>query len=114
MEMLAAQAAHREDGSAGDDEDVIIKDQKMSEAEKKELLQKSLNMAASNGDVERIRRIVEGSAREWVDVDAVDEEGTPPLVYASCFVGFSSFFPGGTLQLYGALGRDGENAYADL
>lgn len=86
MEMLAAQAAHR-DGNASQDEDAIASDDKLPESEKKETLQKHLNMAASNGDVDRIERILSGKAKEFVDIDAPDEEGTAPLIYASCFVG---------------------------
>jgi hypothetical protein len=85
MEMLAAQAAHR-DGSASEDEDAVASDEKLSEDEKKDILQKALNMAASNGDVERIQRILGGKAKQYVDIDAPDEEGTAPLIYASCFV----------------------------
>ena len=85
MEMLAAQAAHR-DGSASEDEDAVAGDDKLSEGEKRDVLQKALNMAASNGDVERIRRILGGKAKGFVDVNAPDEEGTSPLIYASCFV----------------------------
>ena len=87
MEMLAAQAAHR-DGSASEDEDIIAMSTDLSEAEKKDLLQKALNMAASNGDVDRIKRILNGKAKQFVDLDAPDEEGTAPLIYASCFVRF--------------------------
>lgn len=90
MEMLAAQAAHR-DGSASEDEDAVAGDEKLSEGEKREVLQKALNMAASNGDVERIRRILGGKAKGFVDVNAPDEEGTSPLIYASCFVSIDFF-----------------------
>ena len=86
MEMLAAQAAHREDGSATEDEDAIVADNKLSDTEKRTMLQKSLHMAASNGDVERVSRLVTGKAKDWIDVNAADEEGTAPLIYASCFV----------------------------
>ena len=85
MEMLAAQAAHR-DGSVHDDEDAVALNDKLSQEEKKDILQKALNKAASNGDVERIERILKGKAKDFVDVDAPDEEGTTPLIYASCFV----------------------------
>jgi DIL domain/Ankyrin repeats (3 copies) len=85
MEMVAAQAHHREDGTAVDDEDDIVDDLKTTNEEKKELLQKSLNMAASNGDVARIQRLVNGKAKNFVDVNAPDDEGTVPLIYASCF-----------------------------
>jgi hypothetical protein len=43
-------------------------------------------MAASNGDVDRVRKLVQGEARTYVDVNKPDEEGTVPLIYASCFV----------------------------
>lgn len=86
MEMLAAQATHRQ-VSADDDVNEIAENEKLSEREKKDLLQKALNMAASNGDVERISSILKGKAKEFVDLNASDEEGTSPLIYASCFVG---------------------------
>ena len=85
MAMLAAQAAHREDD--GGDEEAIISDKKLAEKEKSTLLQKSLHMAASNGDVGRVRRLVNEQAREYIDINAADEEGTAPVIYASCFVG---------------------------
>ena len=86
MEMLAAQAAHREVDSLGANEEAIATDEKLSDPEKKDILQRSLNMAASNGDVERVRKLLQGKAREYVDVNMPDEEGTVPLIYASCFV----------------------------
>ena len=88
MEMLAAQAAHREVDSLGADEDSIATDEKLTEAEKKDILQRGLNMAASNGDVERVHKLVneKAKARGFVDVNMPDEEGTVPLIYASCFV----------------------------
>lgn len=86
MEMLAAQAAHREVDSLGADEESIAANGKLSPEEKRDTLQKSLNMAASNGDVERVRKLVQGSAKDFIDVNMPDEEGTVPLIYASCFV----------------------------
>ncbi|CAL3963252.1 unnamed protein product [Diplocarpon coronariae] len=84
MEMLAAQAAHR-DGSASQDEDAVASDEKLSDSQKKDTLQRLLNMAASNGDVDRVERILSGKAKGFVDINAPDEEGTAPLIYASCF-----------------------------
>lgn len=92
MEMLAAQAAHREVDSLGADEDSITDDEKLKESEKKNILQRGLNMAASNGDVERVRKLLNGKARGFVDVNMPDEEGTVPLIYASCFVCPPFFF----------------------
>lgn len=85
MEMLAAQAAHKEDGSAADDVEKVVNDEKLSDADKRKMLQSSLNMAASNGDVNIVKRLVSGKAKDFVDVNAPDEEGTAPLIYASCF-----------------------------
>jgi hypothetical protein len=85
MEMLAAQAAHSA-GAGFEDADVIASDEKYSDQEKKDLLQKALTMAASNGNVESVKKILEGKAKSFVDVNAPDEDGTPPLIYASCFV----------------------------
>ena len=89
MEMLAAQAAHREVDSLGADEETIAADEKLSDVEKRDILQKSLNMAASNGDVDRVRKLVQGSSKNYIDVNMPDEEGTVPLIYASCFVSSS-------------------------
>ncbi|KAH8820008.1 hypothetical protein F5884DRAFT_33357 [Xylogone sp. PMI_703] len=84
MEMLAAQAAHRDEGLI-EDEDAVATDDKLSDDEKRNILQKALNMAASNGDVDRIEKLLNGKAKQFVDVNAPDEEGTAPLIYASCF-----------------------------
>lgn len=86
MEMLAAQAAHREVDSLDADEEAIAADKKLADGRKREVLQRSLNMAASNGDVERVGKLVQGKAKGYVDVNMSDEEGTVPLIYASCFV----------------------------
>lgn len=86
MEMLAAQAAHREVDSLAADEESIAVDGKLTVIEKKDILQRSLNMAASNGDVTRVQKLLDGPAKQFVDVNMPDEEGTVPLIYASCFV----------------------------
>ena len=87
MEMLAAQAAHRGDSSVGADEDAIVQDTKIPTAQKKALLQKSLHNAASNGDLDQIDRLLKGTAKDLIDINGPDEEGTAPIIYASCFVG---------------------------
>ncbi|KEY67446.1 hypothetical protein S7711_05973 [Stachybotrys chartarum IBT 7711] len=84
MEMLAAQAAHHT-GPGLEDEQSIVKDEKLSDAEKSSILQRALTMAASNGDVEKVTRLLDGEAKTFVNVNAPDEDGTPPLIYASCF-----------------------------
>jgi hypothetical protein len=85
-QMLAAQArAGTEPDAAEMEEDAVLSDDKMSRDQKTQALQNFLFMAASNGDARRVQRLVRGPASDLVDVDAVDAEGTPPLVYASCF-----------------------------
>lgn len=85
MEMLAAQAAHRETSSAVADESSIVASKAMTESEKKAALQRSLHNAASNGDVEQVKRLLNGPASNYVDINGPDEEGTAPIIYASCF-----------------------------
>ncbi|KAI6785397.1 Allantoicase [Emericellopsis cladophorae] len=83
MEMLAAQANHL--STELEDEQAIIDNETLSDSEKKDMLQKALHTAASNGDVDRLNKLLDGSAKDFVDVNAPDEDGTPPLIYASCF-----------------------------
>ena len=84
--MLAAQAAHREDGSGAADEDDVVTSTELSEPEKKVVLQKSLHNAASNGDVDRVRKLLHGKVKGYININAPDEEGTAPIIYACCFV----------------------------
>lgn len=83
--MLAAQAAHR-DGTPGGDEESISTNTEIADLEKRAILQKSLHMAASNGETERVERLLHGAANAYIDINAPDEEGTAPIIYASCFV----------------------------
>ena len=83
--MMAARAS-QQTSALDEDEDSVIENKTLSEEEKRERLQSILHMAASNGDAERVEKIVKGRARGFVDLDAGDEEGTSPLIYASCFV----------------------------
>ncbi|KAI1480389.1 hypothetical protein F4774DRAFT_418171 [Daldinia eschscholtzii] len=84
MQMLAAQAQHLEGKTFGDVDDIAT-DEKLPDDEKTSILQKALIMSASNGDLDNVKKILSGKARSFVDINAPDEEGTPALVYASCF-----------------------------
>jgi len=85
-QMLATQARiNDEDNSAESAEEGVLADTDLSKEEKGQMLQDFLFMAASNGDADRVERLVTGKAAVFVNVNAVDSEGTPPLVYASCF-----------------------------
>lgn len=83
VQMLAHQARLKNDNSG--DEAKVVADEKLSHDEKREALQGLFTLAASNGELERVKRLLDGTAREYIDINAVDAEGTPPLVYASCF-----------------------------
>lgn len=83
-EMMAIHARKQSD-AAESQEDDILHDDKLSREEKAQALQDFLFMAASNGDSARVHRLVRGPASQFTQIDGVDAEGTPPLVYASCF-----------------------------
>ena len=73
-----------DDAGEMEEEDVLA-DKQLTREQKRQALQDFLFMAASNGDAARVDRLVRGSRSELIDIDGVDVEGTPPLVYASCF-----------------------------
>ena len=83
--MLQAQAAYKENASAGEDEEEVAKDDKLTDNDKRAILQKTLNLAASNGDHAQLLRLLLSAVKKYVDIDAPDGDGTAPLVYASCF-----------------------------
>ncbi|KAI5308953.1 hypothetical protein KEM55_004429, partial [Ascosphaera atra] len=87
MQMLAVQAQHRESQAAGiaASDEAILDDSTLSDSDRRSILQKSLHMAASNGDAARTEKLVSGKFRQFVDPDVPDEDGTAPLIYASCF-----------------------------
>ncbi|OQN99847.1 hypothetical protein B0A48_14617 [Cryoendolithus antarcticus] len=85
-QMLASKQTKADDSDASETaEDDIIQDKKLSRDQKTAALQDFLFMAASNGDAARVQRLTRGEAADLIDINAVDAEGTPPLVYASCF-----------------------------
>ena len=86
--MLAVQgrtASVVDAGETLEDDDDVLQDDKLSREDKSQALQNLLFMAASNGDARRVQRLLRGPASELITLDDVDAEGTPPLVYASCF-----------------------------
>lgn len=85
-QMLNLQSRQGDGEDAGEAaEEDVLKDEQLSRDQKAKALQDFLFMAASNGDAQRIERLVRGPASDLVEIDAVDAEGTPPIVYASCF-----------------------------
>ncbi len=85
-EMLAARVRKASEADVVEtEEEDVLQDDKLSRDQKAQALQDFLFMAASNGDAQRVQRLVRGRASDLIKLDAVDAEGTPPLVYASCF-----------------------------
>ncbi|KAF9295958.1 hypothetical protein BGZ74_010536 [Mortierella antarctica] len=56
----------------------------ISDDEKRQKLSKMFSRAASNGDMNRVADMLD-HCREWIDIEAQDEDGTSPLIYAACF-----------------------------
>ncbi|KAF9117031.1 hypothetical protein BGX27_005581 [Mortierella sp. AM989] len=54
------------------------------EEEKKTKISTLFARAASNGDLNRIIDILD-NFRDWVDINTHEEDGSTPLIYASCF-----------------------------
>lgn len=64
----------------------IIEKKILTRAEKKEEIIKLIHRATSSGDDETIRALLNHPPlAEFIDVDAKDEEGSSPLIYAACF-----------------------------
>jgi hypothetical protein len=84
VKMLASQARLRGGGS-DTGEDAILNSDTLTDVEKRKTLQDLLAMAASNGEIERVRRLLTGPAKDLVDVNAPDADGNVPIIYASCF-----------------------------
>jgi len=84
VKMLASQARLRGGGS-DTGEDAILNSDTLTDVEKRRTLQDLLAMAASNGEIDRVRRLLTGPARDFVEVNAPDAEGNVPIIYASCF-----------------------------
>ena len=61
-----------------------IMSRSLPDSEKKNILARLFSRAASNGDRARMQDMLE-HFRDWIDLDAQDEDGTSPLIYAACF-----------------------------
>src|ERR1700734_2436089 len=63
----------------------VVDDAHLSYEEKTSQLQGLFSRAASNGDIRCVKSMLQGSAREHIDIDAEDEDGITPLIHAACF-----------------------------
>jgi ankyrin repeat protein len=63
----------------------VVDDAHLSNEEKTTQLQSLFSRAASNGDIRCVCSMLQGSARDFIDIDAEDDEGSTPLIHAACF-----------------------------
>ncbi|KAF8952551.1 hypothetical protein BGZ46_003456 [Entomortierella lignicola] len=61
-----------------------IMERSISDRDKKLQLCKLFSRASSNGDMNRVADMLD-NFRDWIDIEAHDEDGTTPLIYAACF-----------------------------
>lgn len=68
-----------------DDERVIDRTD-LDDAAKRQRMNKLLSRAASSGDLAKVNHLLKDERlRAYIDVDAKDEDGATPLIYAACF-----------------------------
>ncbi|KAJ9055747.1 hypothetical protein DSO57_1000605 [Entomophthora muscae] len=64
----------------------ILEKKTLTRAEKKEEITALIHRATSSGDDETINALLNHPPlADFIDVDAKDEEGSTPLIYAACF-----------------------------
>ncbi|KAI8146528.1 hypothetical protein BJV82DRAFT_576084 [Fennellomyces sp. T-0311] len=78
---LSSSSSSSVDEQLDNDESEIIK---LDDASKRSKLTQLFCRAASTGDVAKVSQLLK-SHRDWIDIDARDEDGTTPLIYAACF-----------------------------
>ncbi|KAG0283114.1 hypothetical protein BGZ96_012523 [Linnemannia gamsii] len=61
-----------------------IMERSISDKDKKIKMSKLFSRAASNGDMNRVADMLD-NFKDWIDLEAQDEDGTTPLIYAACF-----------------------------
>lgn len=61
-----------------------IMERSISDKDKKIKMSKLFSRASSNGDMNRVADMLD-NFRNWIDLEAQDEDGTTPLIYAACF-----------------------------
>jgi ankyrin repeat protein len=83
--MLASQARLRDGSGSDPGEDAVLNSTELSDLDKRRALQDLLAMSASNGEVDRVHRLLSGPAKDFVDINTPDADGNVPLIYASCF-----------------------------
>ncbi|KAK9687572.1 hypothetical protein K7432_014739 [Basidiobolus ranarum] len=65
-------------------EEEILTQSYFTQEQKTEKLTRFLRRAASNGDSKRVKKLLD-VAKDYIDIDGRDEDGTTPLIYAACW-----------------------------
>ncbi|KAI9319037.1 hypothetical protein BX666DRAFT_1854455 [Dichotomocladium elegans] len=68
-----------------EDDDQLIHRSGMDDSIKRAKMTKLFCRAASSGDLDKVTQWLNGPHRAYIDIDAKDEDGTTPLIYAACF-----------------------------
>jgi len=67
-------------------EDEILEDPILIDEQKREKMFRLFMWAASNGDFERLKELLENEEkRKWIDINGKDENGCTALIYTACF-----------------------------
>ncbi|ORX57907.1 hypothetical protein BCR36DRAFT_580469 [Piromyces finnis] len=67
-------------------EDEILEDPILLNRQKREKMFKLFMWAASNGDFDKLRELLENEEkRKWIDINGKDESGCTALIYTACF-----------------------------
>ncbi|CAG8531892.1 8124_t:CDS:2 [Paraglomus occultum] len=66
------------------DENIVANHRKLTEEEKTTKLRKIFSFSCSNGNLEKVVNVL-NNVRSYIDIDAQDEDGITPLIYAACF-----------------------------
>lgn len=70
------------------DDERIVDQSNIDDSVKRIKMNKLFSRAASSGDLERLGVFLSGEDnkyKQYIDVNVKDEDGTTPLIYASCF-----------------------------
>lgn len=70
------------------DDERIVDQSDVDDSVKRIKMNKLFSRAASSGDLERLELFISGDGnkyKQYIDVNVKDEDGTTPLIYASCF-----------------------------
>ncbi|KAI7878498.1 hypothetical protein K492DRAFT_132656 [Lichtheimia hyalospora FSU 10163] len=74
-----------DDNTDLEDDDTLIHRADLDDATKRRKMTKLFCRAATTGDVDKVTQWLDEPYRAYIDIDARDQDGTTPLIYAACF-----------------------------